>query len=180
MTRKILGVALIVLTAHVPGAEARTTIVEPEHSPYPFQQWADEAKVPTPTATLSVRIAPCPVIHPPAEGCFEDPLIWIRDSRADAATLYHELGHAFDRYVMTEEDRNVYKHVVRMTALPWGNSLEGAGVWKAGLGELFAQTYERCALQYRIRRARLVAPLWLTPPLHDQLCRLIRYWGEGQ
>lgn len=35
-------------------AQAHTTIVAPPGAHFPYQQWVDEAKVPTPDATIAV------------------------------------------------------------------------------------------------------------------------------
>lgn len=130
----LLALALVVVS--VAPASARTTIIEPPHSRWPYQQMVDRAYVPTPSVTLTVVEGlagnPCGVT---AQGCTDLHSIWIpRINRSEAKwILYHELGHTDDVYRLSSEAR---ESIARLLGEP---------VWVPGYNELFADSFGFCA-----------------------------------
>lgn len=136
LSRLLVGLACLAVFPGV--AQAHTTIVEPVGSHFPYQQWVDEAKVPTPNVTLTVEEEGCPGAEAPA--CTEPGAytIWDAAEYKPRKVFYHELGHNFDYYVLPEWAR------VRFSRLT-GNSRD----WSAdpsGPNEMFAEAYARCAI----------------------------------
>lgn len=100
MTRrgyKAVLLAAVVLALGASEAQAHTPITCDPCS-YPYQQWVDEARVPTPGGTLAVvehSDQPGDCDHP-ALGCTDGNTIWLAPWPSDRkATFFHELGHIF-------------------------------------------------------------------------------------
>lgn len=161
MTRFILA-ALAALALLAPAAaDAHTTIIEPVGSHFPYQQWADEAKVPTPDVTLTVieteGLHGCPgrdldyqACTAPAEG-----KIWISPSAIQAGgareIFYHEIGHNVDADVLAPWMREHFMAIYGLSG-PW--VLEGEPA-PFGPNEMFAEVYKECAFAPTLQRGRL-------------------------
>lgn len=153
-------------------AQARTAIVPPAGALYPYQQWADESRVPTPDVTLSVV--------EDSSGCGGEGLRctsagtftmwiapWLDGWRGARKAFHHELGHNFDYYVMSDLDRAAFAALLK-DPRPWDEA-------PSSLKEKFAEAYKWCALRLRIKRA---PNEWgygykPTPRLHQKACGLI-------
>jgi hypothetical protein len=155
MKRGLL-LAAVVLALGASEASAHTTILC-EPCSYPYQQWVDEAKVPTPDVTLTVIEEPCPG---DAEifACTEagaSTWFYVSLVRAEAwsprGVFLHEVGHSFDGLVLTDWDRERFRVLLEVAQRPW-ESLE----------EDFADNYMRCA-----------APR-IYPERYRRACHLIR------
>jgi hypothetical protein len=127
--RRALLLAIAVLALGASEAQAHTTIVSPNPA---YQRWVDEAKVPTPDATLTMipDSGPCEG----ATACTEDGSLTIWGSM-DREGFLHELGHNFDYYVMPAWARSRFEVLTK-------DSRE----WLSGPDEHFASAYARCAL----------------------------------
>ncbi len=123
MKRLLIALAAI-LALGVSTAQAQTTIIAPPNASYPYQQWVDRAKVPTPNRSVQVveSSEPC---SEPSLGCTDGSTIWIMvwPGEPVVMTLYHELGHVF---AFEHPDFRHYED------------------------ERFADIYARCALSRRI------------------------------
>ena len=75
-------------------AQAHTTISEPPESHFPYQQWVDEAKVPTPNGSVSVVEDTAACTEQPVLGCTDGGTVWMQWI-GGRATFDHELGHIF-------------------------------------------------------------------------------------
>jgi hypothetical protein len=145
----IIGSLTIVSTA-----AAQTTIVEPVGSHFPYQRWADEAKVPTPPELVSVYEEQGPCAD--ALGCAERnaiyfPHVAILGEFVAEGLFDHELGHAFDDQVLTEVDHAEFESLLGESS-PWeweDDSTESPQ-------EVFAESYSYCARR-PIRRITGVA-----------------------
>lgn len=117
-------------------------IVAPAGSPY--QRWADEAKVPTPSVTLTVIEEPCPTYLAGGSEALACTMrgtntIWMSpEAWSPKETFFHELGHNFDYYDLTEWERNRFRGLVH-DYRPWEANPEGPN-------EGFAAAYALCAM----------------------------------
>jgi hypothetical protein len=84
-----LGIVLAGLLAGT--AQAQTTIIEPMGSHFPYQRWTEEARVPTPT--LTVTLLETTTGCEEALGCAGPEEIELMAPIAGEATFFHELGH---------------------------------------------------------------------------------------
>jgi hypothetical protein len=152
---RVLLLAVVLLAADASGVSARTTIIEPEGSHFPYQRWVDEAKVPTPDLMATVTEEPCPDA-PAAEACtaltaLGTVTIWINPSTYAAGEgwpplfFYHELGHDFDFSVMQPWARRRFRQL-RHSHRAW-NVTEGVSN-ALGLDEVFADAYAGCAYDH--------------------------------
>ena len=147
MTKRMVLTALVALAVPT-AAQAHTTIIEPEGSHFPYQQWVDEAKVPTPDITLTLIEAPCPEEDEVFYACMgrAEQTIWVNlemMGRRDAwprAIFYHEIGHFFDYLDLPEWARLRFREI-RHSGRPWVDE----GKFE-GLEEVFADSYSGCAL----------------------------------
>ena len=136
----VFGIAAALLLV-APAAAA--TITEPSDSHFPYQRWADEARVPTPELTVEVFEAPYDVCGGGATACTAEHRVWF-DSRyfgteSTRGVFAHELGHIFDEERSTIASRHLFRHLTD-SRLPW---------FEADLmapGEQFAQHYRWCML----------------------------------
>lgn len=166
------------------GAGANTTIIEPPESHYPYQQWADEAKMPTPNVPVQIiemsgtdPAWPCKTEYGyEPEACvlsltgeiFLDTARLVQPRRV----VYHELGHIFDARALTDADRERFATLIEFPAEPWLSS-----AYHGTAGEIFAEAYAECAsVGARIGtfNGMIVPPHRLIGKrLHFQLCTLI-------
>lgn len=177
MRRVALILVLALTLAGASEAGAHTTIIEPPGSHYPYQQWVDEARVPTPNATITLfeDESGCAGqgIRCTAQGAFAIWLTpWIDDWRMVRRAFLHELGHNFDYYELSDPARFEFGSLLG-DRRPWATAPNPAK-------EKFAEAYMWCALRVRIRRppnewGYRYRP---TPRLHSQVCRLIRHAGQ--
>lgn len=75
-------------------AQAHTTIIAPPESHLPYQQWVDEARVPTPGGSVTVVEDTAACTDQPVLGCTDGTTIWMQWI-GGRATFDHELGHIF-------------------------------------------------------------------------------------
>ncbi len=165
--------ALTVFALAPAAAQAHTTIIEPPESHFPYQQWVDEAKVPTPDVTLTVvedssgceeEASAC--TGPESATIWLDPLV-LQERAAVRETLLHELGHRVD-YVMPEWMRLRFLSLRR-----------DKRAWRAppnSPNEQFAEAWRLCAE----RGLRIREPIdeggynyFPSPRLHGQVCRMV-------
>lgn len=155
MPKRLYRVLLLAVVAWILVAlasQAHTTIAAPPDTRFAFQQWVDEAKVPTPDLTATVHEMattdpawPCHTTYGyEPNGCIvtEKADIYLDTGRLLSIrdTLWHELGHLFDYVALTDADRAWFASFIRWPAEPW---LSAATHETAG--ELFAETYAICA-----------------------------------
>lgn len=144
-TRRLVvaGFVLIALCCGLLGrvamAEAKTTIIAPPDAHYPYQQWVDEAKVPTPDVTLSIIEDNGPCLSPSdyAYACTGADTYTIWDISSDREAFLHELGHNFDYYQLPAWVRQRFLLLTEDTR-PWEADPNGAN-------EHFATAFARCA-----------------------------------
>ncbi len=149
--------ALLLLAALWPASAQATTIIAPEGSPFPYQQWADEAKVATPDVALEViatlpgdgcpgRDAEYAACTQPVEG-----KIWLVESeligKHPKRTFLHELGHNVDFYLLPEWMRSRYMEIMGLGG-PW--RVIGEPEPPNNPSELFADSWAECAVKPRI------------------------------
>ena len=154
-------------------ARAQTTIIEPPEARWPFQAWIDGGLLPTPTVTISVVEED---IYSPDWPCGESgacveaaisPIyfgtIW-RDAATARPLFWHEMGHEFDAYVLSEAQRARLMVLLGFRDVPWW----GGGEFSAA--EEFANVYSDCAT----RRS-----MWTgnVSRLQRRLCHLIARMG---
>ena len=172
--KRALVIAAGMLALVVPTAQAHTTIVEPPDSHYPYQQWIDEAKVPTPDGTVTV------LSDDGSEWCglgcadVASRTIWVRSGLilTPRVVFTHELGHIFDGLEMTDSDRRRFIGISGRRAMAWWD-----GPRDRRAGEWFADAYARCALLPRIdpEWAYSVGSGLLAGWRLQKACWLIRY-----
>lgn len=136
---------LVVLVFAAP-AEAVTLVTPDGQVAQPEQRWADEAKVPTAVATITVHREHCPDSVEPT--CASIGHIWIAPGWGTRAIFFHELGHVFDYYALTDGDRSAFGAILH-DRRPWRVEGGDAPV------ERLADTYSMCA-----RRRRMSAHYW--------------------
>ena len=101
LARLALAPALLAALAAAPGPAAAATDVDPPAGAFPYQQWVDDAKVPTPDVEIHVIETMCPpelagfALACTAKGTYT---IWLSPEGGDRATFLHELGHNYDYY----------------------------------------------------------------------------------
>jgi hypothetical protein len=141
-------------------AQAATTISPESGTSFPYQQWVDEAKVPTPDVTLRVVEQGCHGSYGYATACTrrDSYTIWLDPTVATRrrAAFLHELGHNFDYYALTDADRQAFANI--------------AGDWDV---ELFAEVYRSCATGWH-QRGRLSERPPLSKRKMRSACYLIR------
>ena len=188
MTPRLSIVLAIIVTCLLGASTAgAVTLTTPEGEPlYPFQAWADRAKVPTPDMTIIVSgdvaqcgVSPDPTLITIACTSRTEPIIYalwpncgFRQNRDDIRScrfwILHEIGHQFDRVMPT------WKRAAFAKILGDESEWLAPGVF-ATLEEDFADGYARCAINR-------IAP-WLSQGrfMRDlsgrqfrRICRLIR------
>ncbi len=155
-----IGLAAL-LTIALSGNAQATTIDLPANSPYPYQRWADQSRMPTPEVVLAVSNnverycvgAVLPIAR--VSGCASigtNTIVLGRDVKRRA--FYHELGHFFDRLVLTDPWRNEFAVLVGYPDRPWKNS----GVDE--LQEIWANVYERCSRPHLPKHRWFRGAIW--------------------
>lgn len=94
---RALGLALVLFGLVASSASADTTIACDPCS-YPYQQWVDEARVPTPDRTVPVTEAEDLTMScgSPALACTDGNTVWIESwAFSHKPSFLHELGHIF-------------------------------------------------------------------------------------
>lgn len=157
------------------GATAHaSTVINPESgTSYPYQQWVDEARVPTPDTTVTVIEAHCPYsVNRPDCTWDGGPIYFVPGSSTPRAVFLHELGHTFDYIAMTDEARADFLGL-RHDPRPWFSPPNSPN-------EQFAEGFSICARQARPHRPRNVSVgylYWLGIGKHLAVCQLIRSLG---
>src|ERR1700759_95615 len=150
--RKALVAVAILFAVSAGSAQASTTIIAPEGSPFPYQRWIDESQVPTPDVTIEgVPASPghgCPAREFDYQACTspEEHKIWMEESSLDGAArqiFYHEIGHNFDADVMPEWARERFDAIYGFGG-PWLEPGVEPEVMTAG--EWFAEVFSECAV----------------------------------
>lgn len=121
-------------------SQAQATTIVCDSCSRPYQQWADESKMPTPELALTVieDNSPCVLPGDLNPACTMDGSYTIWDTTGIRYVFFHELGHNFDFYrlqtwarerflFLTEDDR------------PWGARPNGPV-------EHFAEAFAKCAM----------------------------------
>lgn len=139
MQRKAYSLGLMVLALFLFSAErAAATTIACNPCSRPYQQWADESKMPTPQVTITVVEEPCPgLVNDFAWACTGASTATIWDAAPDRETFLHELGHNFDYYLLPQWARDRFLGLT-----------EDVRDWKAdpnGADEHFATAFARCA-----------------------------------
>ena len=137
-----------------------------------WQHWADASRVPTVAARVTVRLTGCPAL-PRAAGCVitdRPTVVYLRtDVRHPRAVMLHELGHVYDLMVLANDDRGVFRRIMRRPRALWWSG-------KVPLAEWFAEAYSWCARHARIVSVARYAIYGYntTPAQHRATCSLIR------
>lgn len=135
--QRILLIAAAAAALATPSAQAHTTI-SCASCLRPYQHWIEEAKVPTPNATLTV-IETSEAVSSTEEGTST---IWLNLSALNVRqAFYHELGHNFD-YLMPEWVRTRYLAILGRKG-PWRQP----EALHFSPHELFAESYALCAFR---------------------------------
>jgi hypothetical protein len=169
MTLGRLLAFLVVLAVFPAAAKAHTTIIEPPESQFPYQQWVDEAKVPTPPGAVEVVETDLPCGYAHTAGCVNNGSIELAPpgpGEHEQELFDHELGHVFDRAILTSKWRTRFAALVGRPGDPWFPNVE----------EAFADTYSLCARRPRfptLGRYRIQQAQPLTPSKLRRACRLI-------
>jgi hypothetical protein len=166
---------LLALLAIPPAAAEASTVIDPQAGAFPYQQWVERAKVPTPDVTIRLFEEPCPfeLAQEFANACtgkgtYE---IWMNPEGGTRERFYHELGHNFDYYELGRWASRQFRKVIGDTR-PWRTEPGEIGL---SPHEIFAEAYAQCALKRRIKRAVIqLPPIKIGPHRHDQTCELIR------
>lgn len=170
-TVAVIGVGALALVSEAQGG---TKVVAPPDSPYPYQAWADRARVPTPDLTIAV-VEDDERCEGESSACTElgaatiwlDPWLSGGTRRDVRSTFLHELGHQFD-YVMPEWAR------ARFLALR-----RDSRAWREGPNapnEQFAEAWALCAERGQ-RLGRVDEWGYGYEPsrrLHFRVCHLVR------
>lgn len=147
-------------------ASASTTLVLPDGTerPQPYQGWIDRSHVPTPDATITLHLAPCPD-GSGALGCTVPGEIYLDDR--DRFVLLHEVGHLVDLGATTWDGTEGLR--------PWQRRKLAAALrirrWRE---ELVADAYATCATVTRIRGLQDYSQYKPTARQHRRVCHLIR------
>src|SRR5215211_3961733 len=170
----VLVSAGAILALIAPGARAATTI-DPAAGVFPYQQWVEEAKVPTPDVTLRLIEEACPpeladfALACTAKGSYT---IWLSPERAKpAATFYHELGHNYDYFELGRWASREFRKIIGDDR-PWRSKPGEIGL---SPHEIFAEAYGLCARKPMISHAVIrLPPIRIGPEQHAAICALIR------
>lgn len=130
---------LAVLAFLMSVSQAQATTITCGSCSLPYQQWADESKMPTPEVTINVVEEACPGLAPGefAWACTSMGTATIWDAAPDRETFLHELGHNFDYYVLPVWARERFE-VLTEDGRPWKADPNGPD-------EGFASAYAQCA-----------------------------------
>ena len=140
--------------------------------PARWQRWVRRSLVPVVNGRVKVGMNGCPR-HPRAVGCvYSTRLTTVYldiDRAALPATLYHELGHLFDRRVLNNRERRRFTRLLKMGNRKWFGGKEPPA-------ERFAEAYSFCARYRRIRSIGAYTTYGYdpSPTEHRTACALIR------
>jgi hypothetical protein len=173
--RRCGSLILLSLLALPPAAGEASTVIDPQAGAFPYQQWVNRAKVPTPDVTLRLFEQPCPLELAQefanactGKGTYE---ISMNPDGGTRERFYHELGHNFDYYELgpwaSRQFRKITGDERRWRTKPGEIGLSPH--------EIFAEAYAQCARKRHINRAIIQLPaIVIGPPEHDLICALIR------
>jgi len=180
MTLSRLLAFLVALALFPAAAQAHTTIIEPVGSHFPYQQWVDEARVPTPEMVIVVIEGDDACLEQNG-GCTapDEGAIWVEPSRIvgrrPRAMFLHELGHNEDHAVLPAWMRERYQKIMGLTGA-WFQPEAG---WFSP-NEWFAETWAECAVKPHLpERATLgIGPIFGQEPMggpaaHNAACRML-------
>jgi hypothetical protein len=153
--------------------------------PDPWQQWANNALVPTVADRVALSTDPCPSYGYSSDGttaCFDpngaQPTIHLAGPHTyDRTQFFHELGHAFDASVMTGASRAGFVKIMRYRTSSWTATSPGSD---ESAEERFASAYSLCARRSRVSRdSSLYGPghgygYQPTASQHRRVCALVR------
>jgi hypothetical protein len=155
------------------GPASAATVVDPPAGAFPYQQWVDEAKVPTPDVDIRVVETMCPselagfALACTAKGTYT---IWLSPEGGDRQTFLHELGHNFDYYELGRWGSRQFRKIIDDDR-PWRS---GPGEIGLSPHEIFAEEYGICARKLTIKRAIIrLPPIRIGPAAHAAVCDLI-------
>ena len=171
MHRALLLVTFLLTLVYVAPASA-TTLVTPDGKvgPQPYQSWVDKAQTPTPSGTVTLHLAPCPGGPAWAAGCADaaNRAIYLGPDARDRARLLHELGHIFDRHVMSNPLRGRFSALI-------GRSDGWSSTQADPAEEQFAEAYSVCARFSTLRQMYFGMYAYSpTPTRHRRACSIIR------
>jgi hypothetical protein len=180
----LLTLAIIALVA---GPAQAMTVVTTTTASYPYQRWADKARVPTPDIQVEVveessesPAWPCRAEYgiPPACVFPEASRIFFATNQPShsswglQAMFYHEAGHLVDARYLSDWSRSRYMYLAGFTS-GW---TDPPGTHLSPM-EAFANSYSYCAvLGRKISEAKDYNPQtrrWFSPRTHFQICTLI-------
>jgi hypothetical protein len=164
-------VTFLLTLVYVAPASA-TTLVTPDGQtrPQPYQSWVDRSDVPTPPGKVTLALAPCPGGPAWAAGCADtaNRVIYLGTNARDRARLLHELGHIFDRHVMSNPLRARFTAVAGLTG-PWHSTQADPPE------EQFAEAYSVCGRFSSLRQMYFGMYAYSpTPARHRRACSVIR------
>jgi hypothetical protein len=179
--KRVLLLAVVVVALGATEAQAHTTITC-EPCSYPYQQWVDEAKVPTPDVTLTVVEVTdsngCPTRVLAYTGCTSEQLIWLDPQAAYPRHLFfHEVGHNFDTDLLPAWGRERFMSLYGLSG-EWQVDTEPAPTETPS--ELFAEVYAGCAILPHVSARHTLGrwPIYGAQPLggrgrYNRACRMI-------
>lgn len=162
------------------------TIIEPPDAHFPYQRWAEEAKMPTPGVSLEVIETGadhgCPGHDLNYPACTSPQLgtIWaapeVLAAHGPRLIFWHELGHNVDVDLLQPWMRERFMALFGLSG-PW--RIEGEPE-PYGPNERFADVWAECALKPRLApRAGLgPGPIYGAEPMggrriHNAVCRML-------
>lgn len=169
----LILVALLLIAA--PAAAANVRLHGADGTP--LQQWADRAAIPTPNLDVTVSLTNDRCGTPAPAGCAQGAAIYLAweehpRRRYRRFIFFHELGHVFDTYVLTDAYRARLEPRL------------GDGTWRENvaepLHERFASAYALCATG--ARRATVGNSTYgytAGARRHRKTCRIIRQAAQG-
>lgn len=140
--RILLVVVLLGTLGFLAAPAQAATLVSDEH--FKYQQWLDDAKMPTPKRRVKFHLTGCFNGETEASCSFPRGGIWLaRAHHEDKPVFLHEFGHQIDYWLMTDKRR------FRFAALV-GRPMQSANDWTGSnervlLAETFASAWSLCA-----------------------------------
>ena len=125
--------------------------------------------MPTVPQAVTLSLDGCPFEQ--TRSCTQEgvPAIWLAPSRTTRHDLYHEMGHLYDYFVLTEATRQRFLSL-RQDRRPWRSAPNSPH-------EQFAEAYAFCATgRAPLFAGRVLGGYGYTPSLraHKRICALIR------
>jgi hypothetical protein len=110
-----------------------------------------------PVVYVNIQMAPCPAYRFEIS-CYvpETNTIWLDDY----TLLPHELGHAYDRQMLTQPDRRILARMLGMQGLRWFWGNWNPMTHSPPVEEFFADAYAECS--------------WEAPMRNRKVCRWLR------